>query len=507
MANRYPQRIEKDIPKEQSSYRQIIKATSIFGGVQVIGIIIAIIRSKFVALLLGPSGMGIAGLLTSTTGFIAAITNFGLRISAVKDISAANDSGDESQISKVATTLRRLVWFTGILGLLIVAGLAPVLSELTFGNRNYTLAFILISVILLFDQLSAGQMVVLQGLRKIKYLARASVYGLGIGLLIAVPIYYVMGIDGIVPVIILSSLISMLLSWYFSKKVKIKPSNITYRETFSIGKDMFKMGFLLSLNGMIVTLVSYIVKVFISNTGGVEQVGLYNAGFAILNIYVGMVFTAMGTDYYPRLSAVSNDNQKSRDLINQQAEISILILAPILIGFLVFINWIVILLYSEKFVDITEMMYWAIPGMLFKAASWSMAFIFIAKGAAKLFFWSELIANTYTLLFNIIGYKLGGLEGLGISFSVCFVLYLFQVYIIIHWKYQFSFIRAFYQVAMQQLILVILCFAVIHLLNSSWSYILGSIIIIISSFISIRELDKRIGVKTFILQKIINRKK
>jgi len=92
---------------------------------------------------------------------------------------------------------------------------------------------------------------------------------------------------------------------------------------------MLKMGFMLSLSGLISTAASYIVRVFISNTGGVADVGLYSAGFAIISTYVGLVFTAMGTDYYPRLSVVAHDNVEARLLINQQAEVAILILAPI----------------------------------------------------------------------------------------------------------------------------------------------------------------------------------
>ena len=83
--------------EEQSSYRQIMKATSIFGGVQVYNIIISVIRSKFIAVLLGPTGMGISGLLTSTTGLIGNITNLGLSTSAVKNVAAANASGDSKE--------------------------------------------------------------------------------------------------------------------------------------------------------------------------------------------------------------------------------------------------------------------------------------------------------------------------------------------------------------------------------------------------------------------------
>ncbi|MGE5348154.1 MAG: oligosaccharide flippase family protein [Actinomycetota bacterium] len=134
--------------EENTSYRQIMKATSIFGGVQVINIIISIVRSKFVAVLLGPGGMGIYGLFTSTTGLIEKITNLGLSTSAVRNVAAANASGDRSRIGTVVSVLRRLVWITGIAGALFTFFAAPWLSDLTFSNREYTIGFRWVAVTL-----------------------------------------------------------------------------------------------------------------------------------------------------------------------------------------------------------------------------------------------------------------------------------------------------------------------------------------------------------------------
>ena len=75
--------------ENKDSYRNVMKATSIFGGVQVFNILIAIVRSKCIALFIGPSGMGIASLLNSTLGLINGVSNLGLERSAVKDISFA----------------------------------------------------------------------------------------------------------------------------------------------------------------------------------------------------------------------------------------------------------------------------------------------------------------------------------------------------------------------------------------------------------------------------------
>ncbi len=490
--------------EQQSSYRQIIKATSLFGGVQVFQIIIQVIRSKFVALLLGPSGMGITGLLYSTLRLIQGITNFGLGTSAVKDIATANGTGDQNLIATKTIVLRRLVWITGTLGAIITLTFSRWLSQLTFGNYDYTLAFIWISVTLLFNQLSHGQLALLQGMRKLQYLAKANLTGSVLSLFTTIPLYYIWGIDGIVPVIIITSITAMALSWHYSNKVKIKKVDVTARKTIHEGKDMLNMGFMISLTGTLAVLSSYIVRIFINKNGGLDQVGLYNAGFAIINSYVGMIFTAIGTDYYPRLSAVAQDNRLCKQAINQQAEIALLIIAPILIFFLVFIKWIVVLLYSSKFIAINEMIYWASFGMLFKAAAWSIAFIILAKGKSTLFFWNEVLAQAYFLVLNLLGYYYLGLAGLGISFMIGYIIYLAQVYYISSSKFEFSFNSAFIRIFIFQFLLAVCTFLLVSHLNTPYNYILGSIIFAISCLYSLREFDNRIGLQA-IKENIINR--
>lgn len=482
----------------QASYRQIMKATSLFGGVQVFNILISIIRSKIIAVLLGPVGMGISGLLTSTTGLITEMTNFGLGTSAVKNVAAADSGGNQGRISIVVKVLRRLVWITGLLGTIITAALSPWLSKITFGNKDYTLAFIWISITLLFQQLTSGQLVVLQGLRKLRHLAKANIAGSILGLIVSVPLYYLYKVDGIVPAIILSSAASMIISWYYSGQIKLKPVSVRSIHTLAEGKDMLKMGFMISLTGLISLGVGYLVRIFISHTGSVEQVGLYNAGFSIINTYVGLIFTAMSKDYYPRLSGVAHDNFLARTTINQQAEVAILILAPIIAVFLIFINWIVLILYSTKFISINGMVHLAALGMFFKAVSWSIAYILLAKGVSNLFFRNELIANIYLLILNILGYKFFGLVGLGLSFFIGYFLYFIQVFFVARIKYSFSLNRDFYKIFLIQFFTGILCYLVQKFIPDPFKYIIGVLLISFSFFYSYRELDRRINLRSAI---------
>jgi O-antigen/teichoic acid export membrane protein len=476
-----------------------MKATSIFGGVQGFQIIIQIIRSKFVAVLLGPTGIGILGLLTSTIGLITGLTNFGLGTSAVKDIAESVNTRNQIRIATTAALLRRLVWITGILGALITLILSPWLSQLTFGNHKYTLAFIWVSITLLFNQLTVGQLVILQGMRKLQYLAKANLAGSLLALLVTVPLYYLWGVGGIVPAIIGTSIITMAVSWYYAGKVRIESVKVSRDQIITDGKKMLFMGFMISLSGLVALGGSYIIRIFISNHGGVEQVGLYNAGFAIINSYVGLIFTAMATDYYPRLSAQAGDNNLCRQTINQQAEIAVLILAPILSVFLIFINWIILILYSQKFLVINGMIYWATLGIYFKAASWSIAFILLAKGKNTLFFWNELISNIYFLGLNILGYKLLGLMGLGLSYLLGYLLYLIQVFFLSRIKFEFSFNLDFVRIFGIQFLLAIGGFIAVKFLSSPLNYIAGLVLISVSSWYSIKELDKRIGLQSIFL--------
>lgn len=484
--------------EQRSSYRQIVKATSLFGGVQFFQIIISIVRSKFVAILLGPSGMGVVGLLTSSTGLITGLTNFGLGTSAVKNISEATATNDNERISTVILVMRRLLWVTGLLGALVTLIFSPLLSEFTFGNKDYTLAFVWISITLLFNQLSTGELVILQALRHLQNLAKANVYGSFVGLLITIPLYYKFGIEGIVPVIIITSFVTLFFSWYFAKKVKLENTSVSYAKTVAEGKSMMVMGFMISLSGLITLIAAYLLRIFINRTGNVADVGFYSAGFTIINTYVGMIFTAMGTDYYPRLSVVASDDEQCKQLINQQSEIALLILAPILITFLIFVNWAIIILYSSQFLSITGMVYWATMGIFFKAVSWAIAFVFLAKGVGKLYFWNEFFGSIYFLLFSLLGYYYGGLTGLGVSFLISYILYLIQVFFIAKVKYEFSFSPSFMQIFVIQFLLAMAGFAVVYLINQPYTYILGVILIGFSCWYSYKELESRIGVKEII---------
>jgi O-antigen/teichoic acid export membrane protein len=489
----------------KSSYLQIFKTTSLFGGVQFLNIIISIIRTKLIAVFIGPAGMGIISLLNSAINIINGASSLGIETSAVKHISVDYKENDLNSVSRIITIVKKLVLVTGIIGALFTVFFSSWLSDFTFGNTDYTVAFVFISITVLFKQLTSGQLVVLQGLRRMRLLAKANFYGNLLGLLVSIPLYYYYRIDAIVPTIIVISLSALLFSFYFSNKVGIQREDLSGRQIISEGKSVVKLGILLTISGLLTLLTTYLVQIYVGKLGGLEEVGLYNAGFILLNTYVGIIFTVMSTDYFPRLSAISDDNVKVRASVIQQSFISILIITPIIVLFLTFIPFIVQIIYTPKFDLIIPMVCFGILGMLFRAVSWSMGFILIAKGDSIMFLRTAIGFNSISLFLNILGYYYYGLEGLGLSFLIYYVIHFLGLKLITQKRYGFYFEKDFYLIYFVCIAMCVITFLLRYIQSPLIKYSLMSVMIILSILFVLYHINLKMGLREM-FNSIIKRK-
>jgi len=491
--------------EERSRYRSSFAAMLLFSGVQIYQIIIRIVKSKFVALFIGPAGMGIQSLLHSTTETISAATNLGLNTSSVKSISAANRDGNKELIAKNVTAQRRLIWLTGLIGMVICAAFAPLWSQTSFGNSDYVWSFVAVSVIVLLDQLNKGELALLQGMQQKKQLARANIIGQTLNAIITIPLYYFFGVKAIVSAFVIGSLISLCISRYYSCKLKLKKVSMPWRETLTYGGEMIKLGFFLSLQYLMATLVIWIIRNYVSHVGGLEDVGLYGAGTAIVTSYIGLVFSAIATDYFPRLAATKS-NEEMGLAVSTQAELTLLLLAPLVVAFLVFIKPVIILLYSNKFLPIENMMYWSIGAVLLQAMGWAMSYTLLAKARPLYFFLNELISTAWGLPIKLLCYRYWGLTGFGMATMIVNGLYMIQVLIVVKRLFGVSFNYSQWKLFLILNIPILVSVALKIYLSENWGYISGTMVLIITGVYSFALLNKRMNLKS-VLQERLSRKR
>lgn len=316
------------------------------------------------------------------------------------------------------------------------------------------------------------------------------------GLITTIPLYYFFKNDGIVPAILLTTVFTALSSWYYSKKYPVHKIKLHFRNVVKEGFNMIRLGLVMTIAGLLSQAVGYLVIIFISAEGGVSKVGLYNAGWTMTNQYVGLIFSAMAVDYFPRLAGVSEDNIKMKRIVNQQGEITLLLLAPLLILFILFLFLIVKVLFSREFMSIVPFAQWTALGMFFHASSWIISYVPGAKGDTNFFLIIEIIGSLLYYILTIIGYRFGKLEGVGVAFVLNYVLYLLIVFFSSRKRYKFNFSKSFLKIFFIQLFMLIMAFVSIKVFSSWLSYLVSGGCLIFSCIYSINELDKRMDLAT-----------
>ena len=489
--------------EQQTSYRQIFKATSLFGGVQLITILIGIVKTKFVAVFLGTTGVGILGLFNAPIGLITSITSLGISYSAIRSISEAHSSGNSELLARIITTFRRWVLFTGCMGMIATIVLSKWLSVWTFGDTTYTWSFIILSLTLFINDLSAGQRALLQGMRKLQSMAKATIIGAIIGLITSIPIFYYYGISGIVPSLVISAFSALILTWYFARQVHVDKAAISYQESFIEGMGMIKFGILLSISIQIGALATYLINAYISLTGGLEQVGLYSAGMTLVITSVGLIFNAMGMDYYPKLATVNKDNVKIKAMANQQVLMSVLIILPLIICLLSTMPLIIQVMLSKAFTKVIPFVNLSVLSVLIKAVCFPIGYISFVKGDSKVYFWLEgIFSNILNLILSIFFYHFWGLVGIGISIIIYYAIYLLLVYKITNKRYNFSFDKGLYPVFVFSFLLIITAFLSITYLSSFPLYFTLVILIITGFIYSLYHLNKLMNFKPVLIDSL-----
>lgn len=419
---------------DSNIYRLITKAAALFGGAQVVGILCSVVRTKLIAIWLGSTGIGVIGLYNTAIETITALTGLGIRSSSIREISEAKSSGNPQHLSQVVTVVKRWSWFVGLLGAVVTISLAPLLSRWTFGDDKHIWGFVLLSCTLLFNALLSGEQAILQGTRQLRKLAKCSIYGAIAALITTVPLYYFGGIDGIVPALIIYVAVTYIVTLLYRDK-EVPTTQLSVRQTAQRGKEMVILGVFMTVSSFITTLFSYIFSAYLNYKSGESTVGYYQAGFTLMNKYVGLIFTAMAMEYYPRLAGISHNRALLSQYVGQQNEMMQLMLMPIIALFIVLHPFMVRLLYTTEFYTINDYLLLAIQGIPYKAISWSIGFVLLAKGDGKLYFITELLSDIITFALNIVGYRYWGLQGVGASYTIGFMLYLVIIYITCRRKY------------------------------------------------------------------------
>ena len=405
------------------SRRQIFQSTALIGGSQAISLGFGLLKNKLLAVLLGPAGVGLAGLYSSIPALVGSLSVLGIPVSGVRQIADSAAKNDERRIATTVSAMKTLTWAGGLAGMCGIIAFANPISQLTFGNPDHAVGIRIVATVVLIEGFGARQRSILQGMRRIKELSLCQVLGAICGTVIALPFIVVLRERGVPWFLMMASFCTVTVSWWFARQVRIERITLSIKELFSELKGLLIIGIAVVVTGFIGAAIFYLTRLLITNMFDLETVGLYQAACALSLTFSGMVLGAMGTDYYPRLAAVAEDHVSCNRLINEQAEMGMLIMFPGLLATLVFAPWILKIVYSTAFTAATDVIRWQILGDALKVVSWPLGFIALAKGRGGVFMLVEGSFAVIQLALFYLCIQWWRFEGSGIAFFIFYALY------------------------------------------------------------------------------------
>jgi PST family polysaccharide transporter len=252
--------------------------------------------------------------------------------------------------------------------------------------------------------------------------------------------------------------------------------------------SLLKLGFAFMASGILTMEAAYAVQTMVLRTVNLEGAGYYQSAWTLGGLYVGFILTAMGADFYPRLTAVNKDNAACNRMVNEQAQVSLLLAGPGVIATLTFAPIVIALFYSAKFVGAMEILRWFCLGMALRVITWPLGYILVAKGERNLFIGVDLAWTVINVGLSWIFLRYFGLNGAGIAFFGSYVFHGLIIYPIVRHVSDFRWSATNIQTSLVIFSSIALVFLSSYLLPYLLATIIGALALVLSTVYSIRVL-------------------
>lgn len=420
-------------PRADSLTARVLKVMSVFTGIQAVQIGCGMVRTKMLSIWTGVEGVALYGVLSVALELFGTLSQTGLRTAAVRHLAA--DSGRLGLMSRVVS--RWGVWL-GLATAVLMVLTAPWLSRLSHhGSLAWTWPFVILAIALFGNSVASANQAILQGAGRLRTIATTTWWIYPLSLLVALPLIYLWRLHGVAPMLAAAGVISAIVfAWARRRDIPTLTPGPRVSELWHNGLPLMRLGVMLSISALAAWGATYLFMAWLDNRGGDTAVGLYQAGNTLVYRYLGLIFTAMSFEFYPRLSSLRPDRRLRAELyVRHELGVVLRVAVPLMCVFCLASPLAVRIFYTSDFIGTVPYITIAAPATVLRALGWCLAFVILSRGDGRLFLITEVSSALLALVLNITGYALGGMAGLGWAYIAWYVIYALVVTIIVRRRY------------------------------------------------------------------------
>lgn len=332
--------------------REFAKTGSLFAGVRIITLAVAVIQVKFIALTLGPTATGLYSVINNFLLILTLVATLNLSVSASKYLSEYYSQAKLDHLRYAYSFCVKFVLIASVASFLLVVILSRQLTEFLFGGVEYREYVILTAAMMLFS-VSAVYMGSLNGLFERRAIAKVQVLAAVLGLICVVVLIPLFSLRGYFVSLLLIAFFNFALGYLSIRSTPVLRGasvDLTRVERAEIRRKLFAF----SGSGIILMVVQplsfFMIRYSILRALGAEGVGFYAACLSVSTLVFGL-FQVNAYYYFPKMNTQMPAADRAR-LINEFFRFSLLTLPPLMMGMILLPDLIVRVLYSRKFLPI-----------------------------------------------------------------------------------------------------------------------------------------------------------
>lgn len=494
--------MKEDLSKNNSA-KSMAKSSGIVAFVQVFQMVFGLIRNKAISLLIGAAGFGVWSLFQTFIQMVSQFSILGLDRSGVREI--ARNTDNKKRIEECIFVFRSIILFLSLVCGIIVILLSKYISYKLFNSYDYVWGVRFISLTIILTGIAQGGYSILNGMRKMRYLAFSQIIGCVVGSIGSVVLIWIGGVKFVPFALTVSTLCLAIATSAFVKKIGIRFRKTTKATFVRYAKQLLYLGMGFTVAGLISTIMTLLSRGYLSSHYDLSAVGIYQASWTISNLYTGIILSAMGIDFLPRISRVASDNRQMNELINQQIEFGITFAVIGISTILIFSHIILQLLYSSEFTVGTSIIRWQILGVTLRVIAFPFSFAIIAKAKPVQYAITQIVFWTGDYLLLMLFSSFWGFDALGFNYPVAYSAFLLLVYLANKHNNNFTFKRSTLKVIIKQIVFVAVAFLIGNYIGNVFlRYTIGIIVISLQFIVLNRYMKDNLSINflTYIKNKI-----
>ncbi len=405
-----------------ASYKSIAKSSGLIAFVQVAQMGFSLFRNKAISILLGSAVFGLYSIYNTFIEMGAVLAVFGLNSSVVRELSRCK--GDRQAIGKVYYISNRLILTFSLIVFLLVLIFAEDIGFYMFNEGGHEWGVRCVAFIVLFSVAARQGYAILNGIRSLRKLAVSQILSSGvgsIGVVLGVLLWKENAIPAAMGVI---SVTMAAVTYFYVRKAGVREVKASWAEFKKTSHTLLYIGAGVTIAGIISTVMTFMSKSFLTEHYSMSAVGFYQSSWTISNLYTGIILTAMGVDFMPRLSSIIDDKKKATELINQQILFGVVLSSIAISGILLFSKEMLYILYDKEFEVASSILRWQILGVFLRTIAFPFSYTILAKGNAKFYAFAQIVFWVGDFLLLMLCSRIWGFDGLGVNYPIAYLGYL-----------------------------------------------------------------------------------